>query len=122
MSAVAPDPAQLNGRWLITTLNGTAVPAGEPDRAAHLIFDSATGRLSGSTSCNRLMGSYTATGNTLTFNQVGSTRMACVGPNVEQQVMTVLNTPGLTYQLSTDNQLTLLSGTAPVAVLMREAQ
>ncbi|TGE09829.1 META domain-containing protein [Hymenobacter fodinae] len=119
MTTVAADPTQLNGRWQITTLNGAAVPAGEPERAAHLIFDSATGRLSGSTSCNRLMGSYTATGNTLTFNQVASTRMACVGPNVEQQVMTMLNTPGLTYQLSADNQLTLLSGSTPVAVLIR---
>jgi heat shock protein HslJ len=67
------------------------------------------------------MGSYTASGNTLTFSQVASTRMACVGPNVEQLVMTVLNTPGLTYQLSADNQLTFLSGSTPVAVLVRAA-
>ena len=119
MTRVAPDPAQLNGRWQITTLNGTPVTASEPERAAHLIFDMATGRLSGFTSCNRLMGSYTATGSSLTFNQVASTRMACVGPNVEQQVMTVLNTPDLTYQLSADNQLTFLSGSTPVAVLIR---
>lgn len=115
----AADPAQLGGTWTVTTLNGAAVPASETARPAQLIFETATGRISGFTSCNRLMGSYTASGNTLTFGQVASTRMACVGPNVEQQVLTVLNTPGLTYQLSADNQLTLLSGTVPVAVLIR---
>lgn len=122
MSAVAPNPAHLNGRWQVSTLNGTPVPATDSTRAAHLLFDSATGRLSGFTSCNRLMGSYTATGNTLSFGQVGSTRMACLGPNVEQQLLAVLNTPSLTYQISADNQLTLLSGATPVAVLTRAAQ
>lgn len=120
--ATTSDPAQLNGTWTFTALNGTAVPASDNDRPAQLIFETATGRISGSTSCNRLMGSYTATGSTLSFGQVASTRMACVGPNVEQQVLTVLNTPGLTFQLSADNQLTLLSGSVPVAVLTRAAQ
>lgn len=121
-TATTTDPAQLNGTWTFTALNGVAVPASDPGRPAQLIFEAATGRLSGSTGCNRLMGSYTASGNVLRFGQVASTRMACVGPNVEQQVMTVLNTPGLTYQLSADNQLTLLSGSVPVAVLTRAAQ
>jgi heat shock protein HslJ len=117
----AADPTRLGGTWTVTTLNGAAVPASETDRLAQLIFDTATGRLSGFTSCNRLMGSYTVSGNVLSFNQVATTRMACTGPNVEQQILAVLNTPGLTYQLSTDNQLTLLSSTVPVAVLTRAA-
>lgn len=118
-AVAAPDPAQLNGTWTVASLNGTPLTADSAPRPAQLIFDAAAGRVSGSTSCNRLMGTYTATSSTIRFGQVGSTRMACLGPNVEQQMLTMLNTQDLSYELTTGGQLTLSSGGAPVAVLTR---
>lgn len=115
----AADPAQLAGSWTVESINGQAVPA-DLRAVAELNFDVAQGRVSGSTSCNRVMGSYTATSSTISFGQLAATRMACVGNSVEPQFLAALNTPSLSYQL-TATQLTLLQGSAPVMVLRRAA-
>ncbi|WP_110656596.1 META domain-containing protein [Salinicola halimionae] len=62
--------------WKLMTLGGRPVAVADNQREAHLILG-ADGRVSGSTGCNRLMGSYTLQGDTLTFSQLASTRMAC---------------------------------------------
>lgn len=60
----APPPA---GTW------GSS-GAGEPQ----LVLD-ANGSLTGTDGCNRLMGSWSVKGGTITFGQVASTMMACDG-------------------------------------------
>lgn len=50
------------------------------------------GRLSGSTGCNRLMGSYKSDGSTVTWGPIATTLMACSDPdNPEREVITMLN-------------------------------
>ena len=39
----------------------------------------ANGSLNGTDGCNRLMGSWSVRGGTITFGQVASTRLACAG-------------------------------------------
>lgn len=43
------------------------------------------GKVAGKGSCNRFFGTAKITGETLTFSQMGSTQMACVGPGMEQE-------------------------------------
>jgi heat shock protein HslJ len=43
-------------------------------------FDGATTTLSGSAGCNRYTTGYTADGNVLTFGEIATTQMACIGP------------------------------------------
>jgi heat shock protein HslJ len=62
--------------WKLMTLGGRPVAVADNQREAHLVLGQ-DGRVSGSTGCNRLMGSYTLQGDTLTFSQLASTRMAC---------------------------------------------
>ena len=57
-------------------LAGKATPVRDAIRDAHLQFQT-DGRVSGSDSCNRTMGSYTLNGESLTFGRMGGTQMAC---------------------------------------------
>lgn len=85
-------PARLlqGANWNIISINGTPVL---PDTQATIRFD-ADQRLSGSTGCNRFMGSYSLRGEGLSASQLAGTRMACPGPveGQEQAILAVLNT------------------------------
>ena len=67
--------------WKATELDGTPTPPQDPEREAHLVFQS--GRLSGSDGCNRLTGAYELEGDAVTFSQMAATGMACIGPAAE---------------------------------------
>ncbi|SDX84183.1 META domain-containing protein [Hymenobacter psychrophilus] len=116
-TAVMPDAAALTGEWHIRTLNGAELPA-EAASTAALSFDTTTNKVSGSTGCNRLMGTYTTSGAGITFGPLATTRMACPPNSPEAGLMTALGSKTLTYQLSTD-MLTLLDGTTAVVTLSR---
>lgn len=69
----AGDPARLlAGDWVVTTLDGTVLPKGAD---VTLTFDA--GRIMGLAACNRYSGSYTLTGEGLSFGPMAGTRMAC---------------------------------------------
>lgn len=72
----AASEALVGTYWKLMTLGGRPVAVADNQREAHLVLGQ-DGRVSGSTGCNRLMGSYTLQGDTLTFSQLASTRMAC---------------------------------------------
>jgi copper homeostasis protein (lipoprotein) len=63
--------------WRATQLAG--MPAGRGiERDAQLTLDGA-GRVAGSDGCNRVIGSYTLTGDAIAFGPLAGTRMACAG-------------------------------------------
>ena len=80
MSA-APAPVLVGTEWRLESLGGKDVPAASQ---ASLSFPE-SGRVAGNASCNRFFGTYTQTGRKISFSQMGSTRMACVGPAAEQE-------------------------------------
>lgn len=72
----------LAGNWRLDSLGGVALRADGP-RAASVEFGP-QGRLMGSGGCNRLAGSYSQSGSSLTIGPVASTRMACPDPVATQ--------------------------------------
>ncbi|WP_218136837.1 META domain-containing protein [Hymenobacter terrestris] len=117
VSTATLDPAVLAGEWRIRTLNGAALPAEAADGAI-LSFDTATNKVSGSTGCNRLMGTYAISGTGITFGPLATTRMACPPNSPEAGLLAALGSKTLTYQLSAEG-LTLLEGTTPIITLSR---
>ncbi|WP_157956869.1 META domain-containing protein [Salinicola aestuarinus] len=73
-----PAEALVGTYWKLMTLDGERVTVAADQREAHMVLD-AHGRVTGSTGCNRLVGSYTLEGQRLEFSQVATTRMACPG-------------------------------------------
>ncbi len=72
----AGEPARLlAGDWVVTTLDGAALPKGAD---VTLSFDA--DRVAGLAACNRYAGGYTLTGEGLSFGPMAGTRMACPEP------------------------------------------
>lgn len=80
-----------NRTWIATQIGAQSI---KTNPSAHNIpalqFDEATKRVSGADGCNRLMGTYQATGNTLVLSQMASTKMACIDNTLPNQFNTAL--------------------------------
>ena len=83
-----------NKKWVLTELMGKEITFEDENRQAFLMFDSATGRVSGHDSCNRVMGSYEILeGNRLSFGRgMASTMMACPDMEIADGFNKVINT------------------------------
>ena len=77
------DPADLltGDAWWITALGDTTLV--EPERLTLNFLDA--GRVAGSAGCNRIVGSFSLTGEGLRFGPMASTMMACPDPLMEQE-------------------------------------
>jgi heat shock protein HslJ len=86
LDAGAADDATLeNTSWKLIRLGNSSVSAPAPQREAYFLLDPSNHRVSGSSGCNRLMGSYELNGEQLKFGQMAGTRMACKeGMDTEQ--------------------------------------
>ena len=63
----------ISGTYMIEQLDITNVIAHE----LTLQFDSKTNKVSGFAGCNRFFGTYSTTGNSISFSELGATRMMC---------------------------------------------
>ncbi len=81
-SGCGGNPASLlHGEWAIEQIEGKAIVAkSEPT----LAFGT-DGRVYGNGSCNRYFSGYELTGEGLAFSQLGSTKMACEQPLMDQE-------------------------------------
>jgi copper homeostasis protein (lipoprotein) len=70
-------PSLGNTYWKLTRLGDTPVAAVPQQREPHFILHSESRRVSGSSGCNRLMGRYELKSDTLAFDQMAATKMAC---------------------------------------------
>jgi heat shock protein HslJ len=89
--------------WTITRINGAAPTA---QRKAEVSFT--TDRISGNAGCNGFGGGYMLADGVLTVTQVISTKMACLGPGMDQEssVFKILGEP-MTVTRHDDGSLTL---------------
>ncbi|MGE6698889.1 META domain-containing protein [Hyphomonas sp. NPDC076900] len=79
---VEGDPATLGGgTWTVEDLNR----GGVIDNTVLTLTFTEDGKVSGSTGCNSLSGSYAATGTHLTFSPLAMTRRACLAPALNNQ-------------------------------------
>lgn len=103
---VEKDPATLGGgAWTVEDLNR----GGVIDNTVLTLNFTEAGRVSGSTGCNSLSGSYTATGTTLTFSPLVTTRRACVAPvlNAQETRFTSALQGEMAWRITADGALEL---------------
>jgi heat shock protein HslJ len=70
----------VNTYWKLTRIGEEAVVLRENQREPHLILRLDEQRVSGSTGCNQIVGTYRLEGASLLFGPVASTMMACEAP------------------------------------------
>lgn len=109
----------INGEWNIVEINGSAVVPTAGKELPSIGFDTATGKISGNSGCNRMMGSFdnTAKPGTINLGEVASTKMYCPDMSIEQNVLNALkNVRG--YRKMSNNRIALTnSSNRPVMVL-----
>ncbi|WP_345112541.1 META domain-containing protein [Hymenobacter algoricola] len=102
-------------RWALTEAAGQPVAPTGDARAAHLLFF-LPGRLSGSTGCNRLNGTFELTGgDQLKFSPLATTRMMCPEPAAAAETRFVQALGTVKTYYVTDAALELRDGTVVVA-------
>ena len=87
------DPvSSINGEWNIIEVNGSKVAPGESRPLPFIAFDTATGRVSGNSGCNRMMGTFdvNAKPGSLELGAMASTRMMCPDMTTEKNVLSAL--------------------------------
>jgi heat shock protein HslJ len=79
-------PPLMDTYWQLSELHSKAIKESTTAPTAHVIFDEAEGRITGSTGCNRFFGGFTlGDNNSVSFSEIGATRRACLPGEVEEQ-------------------------------------
>lgn len=81
------------------------------------------GRIGGSGGCNRMFGQYETSGDKLKIHSIGATKMACIGPIMDQEMRYFSALESVASYQVKDSELVLLdSGGKTVARFVREPQ
>ena len=101
-------------RWEVQQIDGVEVKL--ENNSAFLIFEDNEERsVSGNTSCNGMSGSYTLSGNNLSFPPMLMTLRGCVGNSVEREFLSAIRRT-TNYRFS-DNALIFLDGETEIMIL-----
>lgn len=106
-----PDHVLTGTTWTLTSLiSGDAVSSVPADVVATMTF-AEDGRVDVNPGCNNGAGNYSVDGDSISFSDIITTKMACLGPamQVENSVLQVLQTDGLTFTIDAD-VLTITAG------------
>lgn len=85
--------SSINGEWNIIEVNGSKVTPGESRTLPFITFDTATGRVSGNSGCNRMMGSFDVnaeTGKPFVGQRWAGTKIMCPDMTTERNVLGAL--------------------------------
>lgn len=117
----ATSTSELNGEWKITEVNGQNITKTKNPNEAFIGFDVAKKSMYGSTSCNHFFGELNADANkgTISFGNVGSTRMMCEDIKTEEQVLKAVNETK-SYELKGSKKLTLKSADGKVLMTLQK--
>lgn len=110
--------------WKLIELNGKSIPPAneDMDREAHFVLHNNENRVSGSTGCNYIMGNFElseehAQQGEISFSQTGSTRMACIDIEYEQEFLNVFD-GSIHYSIENDTLSLLSDKDTPTAVFV----
>ncbi|MFV0536744.1 MAG: META domain-containing protein [Dysgonomonas sp.] len=95
------DKAQLEGNWVLKTLEGEEAKSAFAGKLPSIGFDFEKNSVFGSGGCNRYTGAFTLTDkNEFSSPNLASTMMACLDANKEPQFLKALSTPNLAVSVN----------------------
>jgi heat shock protein HslJ len=116
MRTEMPCTARKSSPWTLLEMGGKAVVLPADVVAPSLAFDGGESRVSGSTGCNRVMGSYKSDEGMLHFTPLATTRMMCPHPEVDEQAFLAALAAVTHYEIK-DGKLSLFGeGKMPTLV------
>ena len=114
--------SSINGEWNIIEVNGSKITPGESTPLPFIAFDTATGRVSGNSGCNRMMGSFdvNAKPGSLELTGMASTRMMCPDMTTENNVLNAFAQVKGYKKAGKDKVFLCNSSNRPVVVLQKK--
>lgn len=114
--------SSINGEWNIIEVNGSKVTPGESRTLPFITFDTATGRVSGNSGCNRMMGGFdvNAKPGSIELKNMGSTRMMCPDMTTETNVLNAMAQVKSYKKAGKDKMYLCNASNRPVMVLERK--
>ncbi len=109
-------PENLEGtRWQVVSINSQPVVNTSPTDIA---FDGQ--KMTGTVGCNRLNGTYSISGNVISFGPIAATRMACPGPLMAQETaFSALLAKPVTQRFTASGDWVLTNADGNTAVLLQ---
>lgn len=105
--------------WAAIEIDGQRVDASEPGRQPNIVLAPDTNRVSGSTGCNRISGTFTHQGATLRFGMLAMTRVACVPDRSATENAFVAALEATTSQAIANETLELRDASGTVRMRLR---
>jgi len=103
--------SDLNRHWQFASINGTSIEKPTSGKQIpDLEFDLSENRFSGSTGCNRMMGSVEVQGNTLSFGTAACTRMMCPDAPHEPAILKALTSTTYQYKIEKNRLILYFDG------------
>ena len=112
--------SDLTGEWSIIKVEGKDITVPQNQDAPYIAFDTKNGQISGSASCNRIMGAFDtkAEPGVIDFSRMASTRMMCPDMSVENSIFGALSRVDA-YRLSNDGNIELCHGDTTLVLLQK---
>ena len=118
--AMPTNADSLAGDWELVSIPGETFKVTKDAKPATLHFDPAEKHASGNASCNRFMGPYTQSGDSLSFGALATTMMACVDDALTRRETAFLAALNATRRFRlAGGHLELIVPHGPVALLTR---
>ena len=119
----APSPpgraALIGTTWAVFEIDGQGVDASDTQRRPSIELSADGNRVSGSTGCNRISGTFTQQGNALRFGRLAMTRVACVPDRSAIENAFVAAMEATTSQAIENQTLELQDATGAVRMRLR---
>lgn len=114
--------SSINGEWNIIEVNGSKVTPGESRTLPFIAFDTATGRVSGNSGCNRMMGGFdvNAQPGSIELKNMASTRMMCPDMTTENNVLNAIAQVKSYKKAGKDKMYLCNASNRPVMVLEKK--
>lgn len=110
---------EAQGKWVLVSLQGTAIPlTQEAEEAPYITLDSTATSISGYGGCNRLLGEVFLSHDSISFARLGSTKMYCEGRQEMEDAFLGALREANRFTI-TDDRLTLLDQKKELAQLKR---
>lgn len=85
------NPLVTDKYWKLIELNGKKIIAEQQAKEAHVVLKTEENRITGNGGCNSFFGTYQfLPGNSIQISPLGSTKMACLNDNVEDEFLKIL--------------------------------
>jgi len=111
---------QVNQKWMLTSIDGTALPKTEKSNMPYLTIQLLEGKMYSYSGCNYLNGTVNMKGERLIFGPVAATKKACRNNNIETAMIQTLSSKAQKFAINEKKQELIMKSEAHTLIFKAE--